>query len=168
MADQLNLPFPLRIDGAWVRCPDCTRGYWGLFRPTAFITGKYAAHCKKAHPQAQAEAAADAASPAPRQGQAHSDHADFVPNIIRKVAARQAANANGPCKVVREAGPHTPLNDPLADIAAELDPRLQLGQGPRMFPDEGGARARKAKRTHKGQDVMAEVAVNLSPLAGWA
>jgi hypothetical protein len=51
----------------------------------------------------------------------------------------------------------------------ELDPRLQLGQGPRedlevREVDRGPAR----KDINKGQDVIARVQAQLSPIQGWA
>jgi hypothetical protein len=165
MANIANLPNTLRADGKWIRCGGCSKAYWGAFRATDFITAKFAAHVRKAHnPAAVAEAeAADAAADAP------SDHADFVPQVVAEVQARQAENANGPVKVVRPAGPHTPV-DPLADIAAELDPRLGLAQGPRMFPEQGGALPRRGirKNANNGQAAVAAAQAGLSPLRGWA
>lgn len=159
MADIANIPNGTRADGKWVRCGGCSKAYWGLFRPTAFIADKFQAHLAKAHkaPQAPVEVGADApaADARPEAKAEFSDHADFVPAVIRQAQAAQRLAAKK-------------AHDPLADIALELDPRLQLAQGPRFFPDEGGDRIRKVRDHGKGQDVMARVQADLSPLRGWA
>lgn len=46
----------LRADGAWIRC--CDSGYWGAFRPTAWIVGRAERHIRKAHKGAVAQAVA--------------------------------------------------------------------------------------------------------------
>ena len=32
-------------DGKWLHCPQCSKAYWGAFRPTDFVKGKFDAHC---------------------------------------------------------------------------------------------------------------------------
>jgi len=157
-------------DGKWLHCPQCSKAYWGAFRPTDFVRGKFDAHCAKAHKAAEAgDAPADAnlagrhattdtpcsvqgclgcppraraARPAPRARNARQ---------IAKIAERAAAKGDGEVRVVRES-PNTAeilgaqMANDLFDIALMLNPRLQGGQGPRMFADEGGDRVRQSGR----------------------
>jgi hypothetical protein len=159
-----HIPYGTVADGKWIRCGGCDKAYWGAFRPTDFIAAKFSAHVNKAHnPDAVREAeAADAAPASIRQP---SDHADFVPNIIADCEAQQARN-----RAALPTEHNTPVDplveDALADIAFELDPRLQLGQGPRMFPEEGGKRRKKV--VNDGHAAVARAQAALSPLQGWA
>lgn len=62
MADAFALVPVLRLDGAWLRCPDCDDAFWGAHRPTDFVQVKLDAHRVKAHgaagrPQRRAAAA---------------------------------------------------------------------------------------------------------------
>jgi len=141
-------------DGKWLHCPQCSKAYWGAFRPTDFVKGKFDAHCAKAHGAAAeaGDAPADAnlapqpkARPAPRARNARQ---------IAKIAERAAAKGDGEVRVLREVreSPSTAeilgqqMANDLFDIALMLNPRLQGGQGPRMFADEGGDRVRQANR----------------------
>lgn len=164
MAHMPNTQLPLvpSADGKWLKCPQHEDAYWGAFRPTVFIAGKFAAHVERKHKADKAGAEAGAEAPAADH---LSDHADFIPNVVKQNARRQAANArkakagvDGAVRIIREAGPQTRdlLGDAMADIlndmGFEIDPRLQLAQGPRMFADEGGDAVRAARRNHMARN----------------
>jgi hypothetical protein len=174
MAHLPNTRLPLvrpTDDGKWLRCPQCSKAYWGAFRPTDFVLDKLNAHLDKAHkaqgPEAGADAPADipvakpvAKRPAPRARNARK---------IAKIAEVAQKKGDGPVQIVRTAGPRTPdlellADDIVVDIAQAmaLHPRLQGGQGPRDFPEDGDAR--HVKDAGKGQDVVARVMATLSPV----
>jgi|SRR5262245_7424396 len=123
-------------DGKWLRCPLCSAAYWGAFRDTDHIASRLNKHLAKSH----------AGEVEPVGGPA----ADAAP------ARKLKASANGPVVVVRAPGaPVTLPSDPLAQIAGELDPRLALGQGPRMFAEEGGDKRRAAGRANRARQAAA-------------
>src|SRR5262245_15077608 len=172
MANILNFRTGVRLspDGKWIACSQCSKAYWGAFRPTDFVNGKLAAHVAKAHKAVEVEADASAAqlpaAPAPAKPARPAPRARNA-----KLAAKAKAKGDGEVQQVRlntadMAVLEAHVQDALRDIGLELDPRLQLAQGPRFFPGEGGARA--VKDRNKGQDVVARVQDGLSPLLGWA
>lgn len=152
-------------DGKWLHCPACSKGYWGAFRPTDFIVEKFTAHVTRKHAdqapvaaEAGVEAPADApANVVPFKAQRKPAKAKAPAKAkVAKVAAKAAAKGDGAVRIVREAGPSTAdlLGDAMADLLNdglnfELDPRLQLAQGPRMFPEEGGDGPRRAFRNQQ-------------------
>jgi|SRR5215510_7197416 len=121
-------------DGKWLRCPLCSAAYWGAFRDTDHIASRLNKHLAKSH----------AGEVEPVGGPA----ADAAP------ARKLKASANGPVQIVREAGAPV-TDDPLAQIGNELDPRLALGQGPRMFAEEGGDKRRAAGRANRARQAAA-------------
>lgn len=153
-------------DGKWLRCPQCDDAYWGAFRPTDFILAKLTAHVERKHKAAEAGVEAPAAAQLPRPKAPKAQGA--------RAAAKAAKKGDGPVRVVRE-GPKTAdlLGDAMADIlndmGFEIDPRLQLAQGPRVeLEDRNVDRERQAKDINRGQDVIARVQAQLSPIKGWA
>ena len=187
MAHMPNTRLPaltLSPDGKWLHCPMCSKGYWGTFRPTDFVVEKFTAHVERKHkgdaalphddaPLTSIGAAAEAAAavlPAPKAPAKAPAKAK-----VAKAAAKAAARGDGAVRIVREAGPSTAdlLGDAMADIlndmGGELNPRLQLAQGPRQFTDERERnREPRGKNLNRGQDVVARVQAQLSPLKGWA
>src|SRR5215471_10920058 len=179
-------------DGKWLRCPKCSKAYWGAFRPTDFVLDKLNTHLEKAH-KADAEAGADAPAAAVLR-HATANTPCGVPGClgcpvaivparkpkpaprarnarkIAKIAEVAQKRGDGPVRIVREAGPRTPelLDIDIAqEIAQALAPHLHGAQGPRNFSDEGNNRfapERVAKDANKGQDVVARVQAALSPV----
>jgi hypothetical protein len=114
-------------DGKWLHCPDCTRGYWGAFRPTDFIVAKFTAHVTRKHgdaalPHADAPvtsigAAADAAAALDAAVKARVAVAPVAPAAkpkrapararVAKIAAKAAARGDGAVRIIREDGPRT-------------------------------------------------------------
>ena len=153
-------------DGKWLHCPQCSRAYWGAFRPTDFVRAKFDAHTARAHKAQDAEAgdepavavlpakpakAARAPRPAPRARNAAK---------IAKIAAKAEAKGDGPVQAGRVATAELQVLegavlDALADIHLELHPRLQGGQGPRDFPEEGGDRVRQGVRNFNARRAAA-------------
>jgi hypothetical protein len=161
----------LSEDKKWLRCNQCSAAYWGAFRPTDFVKSKFDAHVERKHkPEQEAGAEAPAAAQLPAQPKAPK-----APKAQAKANAKAARKGDGPLRIVRAAGPSTAdlLGQDVAALLNELElaPRLQLAQGPRNFSDEGNNRfdgPRKARDAGKGQDVVARVQAQLSPLKGWA
>jgi hypothetical protein len=58
-ADVPTLSSYVRLDGAWLRCLDCSKAYWGAFRPAEVVLAKAQKHQTKAH-GAKGAAAPDA------------------------------------------------------------------------------------------------------------
>jgi hypothetical protein len=168
MAHLPNSAFPAvrpSPDGKWLRCPQCSEAYWGAFRPTDFILAKLTAHVERKHkaPAAPDDAAAANLLPAPKQKR--------KAGVGKRAAAKAEAKGDGRVQIARVATTDLKVleqgvADALADIQAELNPRLQLAQGPRDFPEDGGAR--HVRDANRGQDVVARVQAQLSPIKGWA
>lgn len=190
MAHMPNTRLPaltLSADKKWLHCPQCSRGYWGAFRPTDFIVEKFTAHVTRKHAEqapitsiaaaAEEAAAADLrakAAPAPKVAKAAKPARKPAKAKVAKIAAKAAAKGDGEVRIIREAGPSTAdlLGDAMADIVndlgLELDPRLQLGQGPREDLEVREVdRGPRRKDINKGQDVVARVLAELSPIKGW-
>jgi hypothetical protein len=175
MAHFPNTALPLArlsADGKWLKCPACSNAYWGAFRPTDFITAKLAAHTERKHKAQVAEAGDEPAADLPAKKARPAARARNAAKVA-KIAAKAAARGDGQVRIVRTSELNLIANDIVDEIAQalELDPRLQLAQGPRNFSDEGNNRfegPRRAKDANKGQNVVARVQAQLSPIKGWA
>ena len=168
-------------DAKWLHCPDCSKGYWGAFRPTDFVATKFAAHVERKHAAKAQEGVDGDAVPAqlPRAKAPRAvPQVPALPGMAplgKKAAAKAAKKGDGPVKVVREKGPATAdllgqaMADILQDMGGELNPRLQLAQGPRNFTDERERDRREpVKVANNGHAAMARAQAACSPLQGWA